>query len=295
MPLSKQAFTRLSEASLEMKRSGGRRIHSQAIPGAAATDAALDRTFSEVSTSSIESSQSVKSTASAAGSWSPRTANAVRKGSKAARAPRTRAFEALGTASPISREGSTASLDLLPDSPEQGTTSQYIAAKRPQPQNFYPNLASEHSLNSVNVQTSSISGPRRTGSITLATQHSILDPLPEQPSDTVRRRKVFGSTFSVGKLGGEIPYTPLLRARGSLTQPPWVAAAARQASSDAQRQHTGVLSSHASLSKQTTATEQLPHTAEASADEHTAPVSANAPATTLIAEDSGKQKCCQFC
>lgn len=251
--LSKQGFTRLSEGSLDLKRSSGRHglTHASAEK---AGGGGLDRTSSQVSTSSIESSLSVKSNASAAGNWSPRTVNVVKKQGKLSR---SRARTAINSASPLSPEGSSASLDLLPNSPGRSNAREFIAASRPQVAERNADLMSEHSVSSIRSETSSSSPPQRTASA-LAAQHSILDPLPEQPTDIVRQRKVFGSTFSVGKLGGELPYTPLPRARGSLTQPPWVAAAARQATFDAQHQHAACLASQSSLSKHSVPAEDQP-------------------------------------
>ena len=227
--LSKQAFTRLSEASLELKRSSGR--HSLLHGGIDKTISdGLDRTSSQVSNSSLDSNQSVASNSSAAAKWSPRTANA---GTQYAKKPKSvPGHRRNAIHSTLSPQGSTTSLDL-PDSPERTSSSDFIAAGRVQ---------SAQTQGNIKPQFSGISSPRRTGSAALPSQHSILDPLPEQPTDIVRQRKVFGSTFSVGKLG-ELPYTPLPRERGSLTQPPWVAAAARQAASETH--HQRVLSSEA--------------------------------------------------
>ena len=211
--MSKKAFNRLTEASL--KKSTGR--HSLVRGGLeTASSGGLDRTFSQVSISSVDSSHSVASSATA-GKWSPRTTDSPSKHAKSARVLSKRSRNVVH--STLSPEGSANSLDLLPDSPERPKASSFIAASRPQTAESQPAVSNEHS---------STSSPHRTGSAALHSQHSILDPLPEQPTDVVRKRKVFGSTFSVGKLG-ELPYTPLPRQRGALYQPPWVAAAARPA------------------------------------------------------------------
>ena len=174
------------------------------------TALSLDRTSSHVSTSSLDSASS------AASGWSPRTvADAHSKQQRRDRKPDR------------IRSG------MLP---ARTDTHDFTAE---------PNLVKESSLLSsasldsdstadsrpLAVHTSRLSPAKtsRQGSGTLLhTQHSILDPLPEKPTDVVRHRKVFGSTYSVGKLG-ELPYTPPPRTRGSLSQPPWVAAANQKA------------------------------------------------------------------
>lgn len=269
--LSKQAFTRLSEASLELKRSSAR--HSLLHGGIDKTiGGGLDRTSSQVSTSSLDSNQSVASSSSAAAKWSPRTANVIKQHAKKPKATPSRSRNAIHSTT-LSPQGSTTSLDL-PDSPEPTSSSEFIAAGR---------LHSAHTQANIKSERSSISSPRRTGSAALHPQHSILDPLPEQPTDIVRQRKVFGSTFSVGKLG-ELPYTPLPRERGSLTQPPWVAAAARQAAPQAQRQH--VLSPEASVNAATASDIQRALSSTQASDIHHVQAAATAAAALSDVDDS---------
>lgn len=191
-------------------KSGSSRSKVKSSLKIADTAVSLDRTSSHVSTSSLDSASS------AASGWSPRTvADAHSKQQRRDRKPdRIRSgmvpartekqdFTAKPSLEQESSLVSTASLD-----------SDSTADSRP-----------------AAIHTSRLSPAKssRQGSGTLLhTQHSILDPLPEKPTDVVRHRKVFGSTYSVGKLG-ELPYTPPPRTKGSLTQPPWVAAANQKA------------------------------------------------------------------
>lgn len=191
-------------------KSGSSRSKAKSSLKTPDTAVSLDRTSSHVSTSSLDS------TSSAASGWSPRAvADAHSKQQRRNRKPDR------------IRSG------MLP----ARTDAQDFTAE--------PNLVKESSLlsnasldsdNTADSRPSAIHTSRlspaktsRQGSDTLLhTQHSILDPLPEKPTDVVRHRKVFGSTYSVGKLG-ELPYTPPPRTRGSLSQPPWVAAANQKA------------------------------------------------------------------
>ena len=172
------------------------------------TAVSLDQTSSHVSTSSLDS------ISSAASGWSPRTAADVHsKQQRRSRKPDRIRSGVL----PARTQGSSADADLVRESSLLSNAS----------------LDSDSTLESrpSATHTSRLSPAKATrqgSGALLHTQHSILDPLPEKPTDVVRHRKVFGSTYSVGKLG-ELPYTPPPRVRGSLTQPPWVAAANRKA------------------------------------------------------------------
>ena len=189
-------------------RSKSSSLRSKAKPCLVTAEAAisLDRTSSHVSTLSLDSASS------AASGWSPRTAENVHsKQQRRSRKP-DRILSGVLPAR-LDTQASPASADLVRESSWLSNVS----------------LDSDSTLESrPSASQSSRLSPAKTtrqGSGTLLhTQHSILDPLPEKPTDVVRHRKVFGSTYSVGKLG-ELPYTPPPRVRGSLTQPPWVAAA----------------------------------------------------------------------
>lgn len=217
----------LSQETLQLdnKLSAGRSTRRHADLEKAVSDASLTRTSSLLSQSSIDSNQSVESSSSA--KWSPRTTGTVQRQAKV-RGKKSRARAGIEHFAALSPEGSAQSLDLLTEKP-----SEFIAAAR--------SVTTDVQQLSNRTSHSSLLSPQRSGSASLQPQHSILDPLPEKATDVVRQRKVFGSTYSVGKLG-ELPYTPLPHARASLTQPPWVAAAARQAATDAiQRQHASTL------------------------------------------------------
>ena len=212
---------------LDNKLSAGRSSRRHAELEKAVSDAGPTRTSSLLSQSSIDSNQSVDSSSSA--KWSPRTADTVQRQAKA-RGRKSRARTGIEHFAALSPEGSAKSLT---DSPELARPSEFIAAAR--------SVGTEGQPFNNRTSHSSTPSPQRSRSASLQPQHSILDPLPEKPTDVARQRKVFGSTYSVGKLG-ELPYTPLPHARASLTQPPWVAAAAQQAASDAtQRQHASIL------------------------------------------------------
>ena len=173
------------------------------------TSVPLDRTSSHVSTSSLDSASS------AASGWSPRTAEDVEsKHHRRSRKPDRILSGMLPARS--NRQGSPASADLVRE------TSLLSNASLDSDSTLESKPSAAQSLRLSPAKTT------RQGSGTLLhNQHSILDPLPEKPTDVVRHRKVFGSTFSVGKLG-ELPYTPPPRVTGSLTQPPWVTAANRK-------------------------------------------------------------------
>ncbi|MCJ1368411.1 hypothetical protein MMC16_007553, partial [Acarospora aff. strigata] len=174
------------------------------------TAVALDRTSSHVSTSSLDSASS----ASQSG-WSPRTAADVHSQQQRRSRKPDRIRSGMLQAR-TDKQGITAGADLVRESSLLSNVS----------------FDSDNTLESrpSAAQTSPLSHAKTTrqGSDTmLHSAHSILDPLPEKPTDAVRQRKVFGSTYSVGKLG-ELPYTPPPRTRGSLSQPPWVAATNRK-------------------------------------------------------------------
>lgn len=163
-----------------------------------------------VSTSSLDSASS------AAGGWSPRNAADIHS------KPKTRSRKPDRISSGTSqartdRQGFTAGAELVKESSllsNASFDSDDSTESRPQATHITSRLSP--------AKTS-----RQGSDMSLHSQHSILDPLPEKPTDVVRHRKVFGSTYSVGKLG-ELPYTHLPRERGSLTQPPWVVAANRK-------------------------------------------------------------------
>ena len=193
-------------------RSESGSLRSKGKPCLVTADTAisLDRTSSHVSTSSLDSASS------AASGWSPRTAADVHsKQRRRSRKPDRIRSGMLPARLDI--QGSPAGADLVRESSLLSNAS----------------LDSDSALESRPSVTQTLrlrpAKSTRQGSGTLLhTQHSILDPLPEKPTDVVRHRKVFGSTYSVGKLG-ELPYTPPPRVRGSLNQPAWVAAANRKA------------------------------------------------------------------
>ena len=191
----------------------------------------LERSASEVSTASLDSTASA--TSSRAGTWSPRTAADAenRSGTISRKSRRARAGLYPGT-----KQGSgvsnTADLQGLP------RESSILSAA-----SFDSDASLEHStLPRLSSNLSPAKVPRRGSAASLQSQHSILDPLPEKPTDVVRQRKVFGSTYSVGKLG-ELPATPSPRTRSSLTQPPWVTAAKAQAATDTTRKEKLVTAS----------------------------------------------------
>ena len=161
------------------------------------------------------STSSVDSTSSAAGGWSSRTTAAVQSKAK------TRSHKAGRIRSGTSQARTdsqtfTAGAELVTESSFLSNAS------------FDSDNSTESRQLATHPSRLSPAKITRQGSdMSLHSQHSILDPLPEKPTDVVRHRKVFGSTYSVGKLG-ELPYTAPPRSRGSLTQPPWVVAANRK-------------------------------------------------------------------
>ena len=177
----------------------------------------LDRTSSHVSTSSLDS------VSSSAGGWSPRTA-----------------ADARSKPNPRSRKGNrirSSMQQALPDT--LGTSALTADAELVKEPSLLSNASfdSDASLESgplprPSSRLSPAKTTRRGSDASLHSPHSILDPLPEKPTDVVRHRKVFGSTYSVGKLG-ELPYTAPPRTRGSLSQPPWVASAIQKDASSA--------------------------------------------------------------
>ena len=211
--LFQQASTSAQGQTLnKVVRSQSSSLRSKVKPSLVTADTAisLDRTSSHVSTSSLDSASS------AASGWSPRTAADVHsKQQRRSRKP-DRIRRGILPAR-LDAQGSPAGADLVRESSLLSNAS------------LDSDSAVESRPSATHTSRLSPAKTTRQGSGTLLhTQHSILDPLPEKPTDVVRHRKVFGSTYSVGKLG-ELPYTPPPRVRGSLTQPPWVAAANQKA------------------------------------------------------------------
>ena len=249
--LSEQANV-VAEAQLVTKstrsKSGQLRSKAKAALISTQVQVSLDRSDSHVSTSSLDSGASVASTSSAAGTWSPRTAADAH--SRPNVAPRK--FRRIRTSSQhVTKQDptivSSVSADLTPGLLREA--SALSAAS------FDSDASTEYSsLSRLGSNLSPSKSPRRGSSALLQTQHSILDPLPRKPTDVVRQRKVFGSTYSVGKLG-ELPYVAPPRTRSSLTQPPWVASARRQAATDENKQEK--LETASSLG--TTSTVRLAH------------------------------------
>ena len=196
--------------------------------------ASLNRSDSHVSTSSLDSSASVASTSSAAGTWSPRTAGDAHSGSNVAPRKSRKIRTSLQN---VAKQDPTIVSSADPTPGLLREPSAVSAAS------FDSDASTEYSsLSRLGSNLSPAKSPRRGSSALLQSQHSILDPLPEKPTDVVRQRKVFGSTYSVGKLG-ELPYIAPPRTRSSLTQPPWVASARRQAAADENKQEKLVTAS----------------------------------------------------
>lgn len=187
-------------------RSGSLRCKIKPCLTTANTAESLGRT---VSTSSLDSSSS------AAGGWSPRTAAVVHSKPKSGSRKPDRIHSGTSQTRTDS-QGFTAGPELVKEASLLSNAS------------FDSDTSTESRKHATHTSRLSPAKTVRRGSdMSLHSQHSILDPLPEKPTDVVRHRKVFGSTYSVGKLG-ELPYTPSPRSRGSLTQPPWVVAANRK-------------------------------------------------------------------
>lgn len=211
----------------------------------------LERSASEVSTDSTASAASTSSR----GTWSPRTAadtesrsNVVSRKSRRARA----------SLYPGTKQGSgvssTVTADLQQGLPRE---SSILSAA-----SFDSDASLEHSiLPRLSSNLSPAKLPRRGSAASLQSQHSILDPLPEKATDAVRQRKVFGSTYSVGKLG-ELPATPSPRTRSSLTQPPWVTAAKGQAATATTRKDKLITASSVQGASTADVLPDLHHTAD---------------------------------
>ncbi len=230
--LSEQASA-LAEAQPVTKstrsKSGQLRSKAKATLISTQVQASLDRSDSHVSTSSLDSSASVASTSSAAGTWSPRTAADAHNRSNAA--PR-KSRRILASSHHVAKQDPTRITSVSGD-PTHGLMRESSALSAA---SFDSDASTEYSsLSRLGSNLSPTKSPRRGSSALLQSQHSILDPLPENPTDVVRQRKVFGSTYSVGKLG-ELPYIAPSRTRSSLTQPPWVTSARRQAATDQNKQ-----------------------------------------------------------
>ena len=237
--LSEQANA-IAEAELVTKstRSKSGRLRSKAKAALISTQvqASLDRSDSHVSTSSLDSSASVASTSSAAGTWSPRTAADAHSRSNAA--PR-KSRKIRASSQHVAKQDPTIVNSVSAD-PTPGLLRESSALSAA---SFDSDASTEYSsLYRLGSNLSPTKSPRRGSSALLQSQHSILDPLPEKPTDVVRQRKVFGSTYSIGKLG-EMPYVAPPRTRSSLTQPPWVASARRQAATDENKQEKLVTTS----------------------------------------------------
>ena len=192
-------------------RSKSGSLRTAAAPNLIKGDAetSLDRTSSHVSTSSLDSTSS-------AGGWSPRTAAAARS------KPTAR-----GRRSDRIRSGRQPAVTSKAEAPAGFTGTAELVTEASLLSNASFDTDASLDSNPLPRLTSRLSHAKLTprgSDASLHSQHSILDPLPEKPTDVVRHRKVFGSTYSVGKLG-ELPYTPPTRTRGSLSQPPWVTAA----------------------------------------------------------------------
>ncbi len=222
--LSGQANT-VAEAQPAIKstRSKNGQLHSKAKTALSKADIAspLDRT------SSLDSTASTASTSSAAGTWSPRTAADAHRRSNAgprnSSRIRTSVHQVAKQGSGLSGTAADPGRGMLRESSVLSTAS------------FDSDASLDLStLPRLGSNLSPAKSPHRGSAASVQSQHSILDPLPEKPTDVVRHCKVFGSTYSVGKLG-ELPYTAPPRTRSSLTQPPWVAAAHRQAAADASK------------------------------------------------------------
>ena len=214
---------------IKTSRSKSGLLHTKSKAALISTElaASLDRSNSHLSTSSFDSqasSRSAASTTSAAGTWSPRTAaDAQSRGTAGVRKPNRIRTSLHQTAKEASNLANTAA------DPEKGLLRELSLLSAV---SFDSDAGLEHSTSPrLTSQHSPAKSPRRGSAASVQSYHSSLDPLPDKPTDVVRRRKVFGSTYSVGKLG-ELPYTPLPRTRTSLSQPPWVVAANRQALSD---------------------------------------------------------------
>ncbi|KAL0038004.1 hypothetical protein WJX79_009386 [Trebouxia sp. C0005] len=207
--LSEQANA-IAEAQLVTKstRSKNGQVRSKAKAALISTQvqASLDRSDSQVSSSSLDSTASVASTSSAAGTWSPRTAADAHSRSKVTprKSGRIRASSQHVAKQDPSIVTSVTALDLSPGLLRE--SSALSAAS------FDSDASTEYSsLSRLGSNLSPIKAPHRGSSALLQSQHSILDPLPEKPTDVVRQRKVFGSTYSVGKLDSEAgsPVSPL--------------------------------------------------------------------------------------
>jgi len=268
--LSEQANA-IAEAQLVTKstRSKSGQLRSKAKAAIISTQvrASLDRSDSQVSTSSLDSSASVASTSSAAGTWSPRTAADAHSRSNVAprKSRRIRASSQHVAKQDPSIVSSVTALPAVAD-PNLGLLREASALSAA---SFDSDASAEYSsLSRLGSNLSPTKSPRRGSSALLQSQHSILDPLPEKPTDVVRQRKVFGSTYSVGKLG-ELPYVAPPRTRSSLTQPPWVASAKREAATDESKQEKLVTAS----SLGTTSTVRLAHGLHGTDSEAGSPVS----------------------
>ncbi|DBA80729.1 hypothetical protein WJX77_001532 [Trebouxia sp. C0004] len=242
----------IAEAQLVTKstrsKSGQLRCKAKAALISTQVQASLDRSDSQVSTLSLDSSASAASTSSAAGTWSPRTAADVHSRSNAA----PRKSRRIRASSQHVAKQDLATVSSVSANPNPGLlreSSPLSAASFDSDANTEPS-----SLPRLGSNLSPTKPPRRGPSALPQSQHSILDPLPEKPTDVVRQRKVFGSTYSVGMLG-ELPYVAPPRTRSSLTQPPWVASARRQAATDEIKQEKLVTAS----SLETTSTVRLAH------------------------------------
>ena len=263
--LSEQANA-IAEAQLVTKstrsKSGQLRSKAKAAIISTQVQASLDRSDSQVSTSSLDSSASVASTSSAAGTWSPRTAADAHSRSNVA--PR-KSRKIRASSQHVAKQDPTIVSSVSAD-PTPGLLREASALSAV---SFDSDASTEYSsLSRLGSNLSPTKSPRRGSSALLQSQHSILDPLPEKPTDVVRQRKVFGSTYSVGKLG-ELPYVAPPRTRSSLTQPPWVASAKREAATDKSKQEKLVTAS----SLGTTSTVRLAHGLHGTDSEAGSPVS----------------------
>ena len=263
--LSEQANA-IAEAQLVTKstrsKSGQLRSKAKAALISTQVQASLYRSDSQVSTSSLDSSASVASTSSAAGTWSPRTAaDAHSRSNVAPRKPRRIRASSQHVAEQDPTIVSSVSADLTPGLLRE--SSALSAAS------FDSDASTEYSsFSRLGSNLSPTKSPRKGSSALLQAQHSILDPLPEKPTDVVRQRKVFGSTYSVGKLG-ELPNVAPPSIRSSLTQPPRVASARRQAATDENKQEKLVTASSLGI----TSTVRLAHGLHSTDSGPDAPVS----------------------